>query len=114
MIMCLPYSTIEPIRDKLYATFQSDQLEVDQEWIARFKKRLKEVEVQILVELGKTKVKGRDLLHLDVGDVLMLDQDVNEPLTVKVEGVPKFKAFAGIFKGNKAFQIRDSLAPGGN
>ena len=33
MALVLPYSTIEPIRSKLYASFQSDQLEVDDEWI---------------------------------------------------------------------------------
>lgn len=109
MILCLPYSTIEPIRDKLYASFQSDQLEVDSRWADRLKKRLHQIEVELLIELGKAKVKGRDLLHLDVGDVLLLNQDVAEPLTVRVEGIPKFKAFAGTCKGNKAFKIQETL-----
>jgi flagellar motor switch protein FliM len=111
MILCLPYSTIEPIRDKLYASFQSDQLEVDSRWADRLKKRLHQVGVEVLVELGKTQVKGRDLLHLGVGDVLLLNQDVSDPLTVRIEGVPKFKAFAGRYKGNKAFKIHETLIP---
>jgi len=111
MILCLPYSTIEPIRDKLYASYQSDQLEIDLEWIQRFRKRLREVEVQLLIELGKSKIKGRELLHLDVGDIILLDQDVNEALTVKVQGIPKFKAFAGTSRGNKAFQITEEAGP---
>ena len=40
LIICLPYSTIEPIRSKLYAGFQSDQLEVDTAWISRFIERV--------------------------------------------------------------------------
>ena len=111
MILCLPYSTIEPIRSKLYASYQSDQMEVDVEWIERMRKRLHEVEVDILIELGKSMVKGHDLLHLEPGDVLMLNQDMNEPLIVKVQGVPKFKAFAGVSRGNMAFQISDTITP---
>ena len=111
MILCLPYSTIEPLRSKLYASYQSDQLEVDTEWADRFKRRLHDMEVNLLVELGRTMVKSRDLLNIEVGDVLMLDQDVGEPLVVKVEGVPKFKAFPGGYRGNMAFQIVESINP---
>jgi flagellar motor switch protein FliM len=111
LILCLPYSTIEPIRSKLYASYQSDQLEVDTEWMDRFRKRLHEVGVEIVVELGKSKIKGRDLLQLDVGDVVLLDHEVNDPLTVKVEGVPKFKAMPGTYKGNQAFKITDVIDP---
>jgi flagellar motor switch protein FliM len=109
MILCLPYSTIEPIRSKLYASFQSDQLEVDLEWAERFKKRLHEVAVEVLVELGNTCVKGKDLLNLEIGDVIMLDHDVSEPLTVRVQGIPKFRATPGMFKGNQAAQICEEI-----
>lgn len=111
LILCLPYSTIEPIRSKLYASYQSDQLEVDTEWTDRFRKRLHEVEVEVVVELGKSTIKGRDLLQLDVGDVVLLDHEVTEPLTVKVEGVPKFKAMPGTYKGSQAFMVSDVVDP---
>ena len=111
MILCLPYSTIEPIRSKLYASYQSDQLEVDVEWANRFRKRLHDVPVEVLVELGRSTVKGKELLNLEVGDVLMLEHDVNEPLVVSLEGVPKFLAIPGIAKGNRAFQVVDAVTP---
>jgi hypothetical protein len=47
LIICLPYSTIEPIRSKLYAGFQSDQLEVDHEWIHRFIEQVRQAEVRL-------------------------------------------------------------------
>lgn len=112
MAMVLPYSTIEPIRTKLYASYQSDQLEVDSEWSTRMRRRLREVNVEVIVELGRTTLKGSELLSMDVGDVIMLDKDVNRPLEVMVEGVPKFCATAGIHHGNQAFRICDE-APGG-
>jgi flagellar motor switch protein FliM len=103
--LCLPYSTIEPIRSKLYARYQSDQLEVDLEWIRRFVNQLKDVEVEMVAELGKAKIKCKDLLEVAVGDTLVLDQDVHEPLSVKVEGVTKYKGFGAIAKGSHAIKI---------
>jgi flagellar motor switch protein FliM len=109
MALVLPYSTIEPIRSKLYASYQSDQLEVDAGWIARMKKRLYEVPVEILVEFGRTHLKGAELLNMEVGDVIMLDSDLTQPLTVMVQGVPKFKANPGILRGNQAFQVGSEI-----
>lgn len=107
IILCLPYSTIEPIRSKLSASYQSDQLEVDYSWTRRFIRQLREIPVQICVHLGRTEIKGQDLLRLEKGDIIVLDQDVNHPLTVTVEKVPKYKAHAGVHQGNHAVKIVD-------
>jgi flagellar motor switch protein FliM len=105
MALVLPYSTIEPIRDKLYASYQSDQLEVDAEWIARLKKRLHELSVEVMVELGRTYLKGSEVINMEVGDVIVLDNEVTQPISVSVEGIPKFGASPGICRGNRAFQV---------
>ncbi|MDY6852503.1 MAG: FliM/FliN family flagellar motor switch protein, partial [Thermodesulfobacteriota bacterium] len=99
----------EPIRSKLYAGFQSDQLEVDHEWIKRFIAQVRQAEVEISVELGRTKISGRHLLALKQGDVIPLEQDVSAPLVAKVEGVPKFQGYAGVTRGNQAFQISGEI-----
>lgn len=109
IILCLPYSTIEPIRSKLSASYQSDQLEVDYSWTRRFIRRLREIPVQICVHLGRTEIKGQDLLRLEKGDIIVLDQDVNHPLTVSVEKVSKYRAYAGVLKGNHAVKIVDFI-----
>jgi flagellar motor switch protein FliM len=109
--LCLPYSTIEPIRSQLYARYQSDQLEVDLEWVNRVKRQLGDVEVELVVELGKSMIKGRDLLQIAVGDTIVLDQDVREPLLVKVEDVPKYKAFAGVTRGNHVVKLAQEIEP---
>ncbi|MDR2442836.1 MAG: flagellar motor switch protein FliM [Deltaproteobacteria bacterium] len=111
LIICLPYSTIEPIRSKLYAGFQSDQLEVDTAWITRFIGRVREAEVNLKVELGRTTVTAEELLRLSEGDVIMLNHDVKEPLEVCVEGVPKFKVFIGASRGQKAVRIESDIPP---
>lgn len=105
IVICLPYATIEPIRSKLYAAYQSERLEVDHAWIARFKERLLEVPVELKVELGKTSITGRQLLNLEVGDILLLNTDEDDLLPAFVQGVLKFHGKPGYVKGNKAFKV---------
>lgn len=105
LIVCLPYATMEPIRSKLHASFQSERLEVDHVWINRFKERLMETPVEMVVRLGKTAISGRQLLYLQEGDIILLDTDEDELLEAEIEGVRKFKGLPGRVKGNKSFKV---------
>ena len=105
MILCLPYATIEPIRSKLHASFQTERLEVDHAWVARLKDRLMETPVELKVHFGDTTITGNQLLRMQVGDVLVLDTDVEDLLTCTVAGVDKYQGIAGTVKAMKAFQI---------
>ncbi|WP_272699739.1 flagellar motor switch protein FliM [Desulfovibrio sp. Fe33] len=105
LIVCLPYATMEPIRSKLHASFQSERLEVDHVWINRFKERLMETPVEMVVRLGRTTISGRQLLYLQEGDIILLDTDEDELLEAEVEGVRKFKGLPGRVKGNKSFKV---------
>lgn len=109
IILCLPYATIEPIRSKLYASFQSERLEVDHAWIARFKERLLETPIEVVVRLGSTEITGRQLLDLEVGDVLLLNSDTDDELLAEVEGIPKFTGSPGNLKGNRAFKVQQEI-----
>jgi flagellar motor switch protein FliM len=105
LIVALPYATIEPIRSKLYASFQTERLEIDHAWISRFKERLMETPVEMVVTLGKTQLSGRQLVNLREGDVLLLDTDTDDLLNAEVQGIRKFSGVPGFVKGNRAFQI---------
>ena len=105
MVVCLPYATIEPIRSKLYASYQSERLEVDHAWLSRFKERLLEIPVDFNVTMGKAQITGRQLLNMEAGDILMLDTDQEDLLKAYVQGVLKFHGVPGFTKGNKAFQV---------
>ncbi len=105
MVLALPYATIEPIRSKLYAAFQTERLEIDHAWISRFRDRLMETPVELNVTFGTTQISGRQLLDMKVGDILMLDQDEDDMLTGRVQGILKFLGLPGYVKGNKAFKV---------
>ena len=105
LTICLPYATIEPIRSKLHASFQTERLEVDHVWMGRLKERLLETPVELKVRFGDAKLTGNQLVRLKVGDVILLDTDTDELLEVTMAGVTKFWGVCGIVKGNMALQI---------
>jgi flagellar motor switch protein FliM len=111
MIICLPYATIEPIRSKLHASFQTERLEIDHAWVARLKERLMETPVELKIHFGNAQITGNQLLRLQVGDVIVLDTDVEDLLRCTVAGVSKYHGLAGTVKSMKAFQIVNEEEP---
>jgi flagellar motor switch protein FliM len=107
--VCIPYSLVEPLRNKLYAGFQSERLEVDVTWLKRLVSRLLEVDVELSAVLGTATVTPRQLMGLRVGDVLTLQQDAGEEVWVKIESLPKFRGIAGCAKGSKAVRVTEKL-----
>jgi flagellar motor switch protein FliM len=103
--LCIPYATLEPIRDKLQAGYQSEQMEVDKTWTNRFKASLFSSKVDIAANLGKMEIHTGEVVNLKRGDVIMLDRYVTDPLDIYVEGVLKFRGKPVTYKGNQAIQI---------
>jgi flagellar motor switch protein FliM len=109
LTICLPFASIEPVLPKLKAQFQSEELEVDQIWVNRLRAELLLTEVETVAELGTAEVTSSELLKFKVGDTLMLKEDSDNPVVLKIEGIPKLRGFPGTSKGNKAVQISEII-----
>jgi flagellar motor switch protein FliM len=105
MTICMPYSSLEPVREKLQGSYQSDKLEADQEWADRFQEDIQLSDIDLVTELGRTELTGKEILNLKKGDVIPLDQYSGDDLNIYVEKHLKFKGQPGIYKGNQAVQI---------
>jgi flagellar motor switch protein FliM len=102
----VPYSTIEPIKQKLSTGFQVESDQTDKKlWTAIIQEQLMETDVNLKVDLGYSSISVEDLMMLQVGDVIPLNQDSGGEFDVQVEGTKKFKAFYGIHHGTVAVQI---------
>jgi flagellar motor switch protein FliM len=56
---CIPYSTLEPIRDVLYSTIQGDSSEPDRRWVNLLKQQIQSAEVDLVAEpMIQAKVDG--------------------------------------------------------
>jgi len=107
--VCVPYSMIEPIRTILNAGFQSEQDEKDNTWSNRFKQNLQKVNVEIVAKLGEMNISVRDFLNLQKDDVLYLEHEVKDPISIEVNGIKKFTGFQGAYKGKKAINIDELI-----
>ncbi|MDY7031481.1 MAG: flagellar motor switch protein FliM [Thermodesulfobacteriota bacterium] len=105
MSVCIPYSTLEPIRDKLLPGVHKVKLGMSKKWADFITSHLKEIDVDITVELGRTTINIEQVLNLQVNDVIQLERYVDDELVLKVEGVPKFVGYPGLSKGNRALQV---------
>jgi flagellar motor switch protein FliM len=104
---CIPYSTLEPIRDVLYSTIQGDAAEPDRRWVNLLKHQIQSAEVELVAELATAPATVEQLLSFKPGDFIELDL---EPLVnVKVDGVPVFDCHYGTAKGRYAIKIEKTL-----
>ena len=105
IMIVVPYSTIEPIKQKLSSSFQTDNEMADSIWTQAMNEHIKNTKATIVVRLGETDMTLGDLLTLEPGDVIPLNQDASGEVTVAIEGVDKMKCLMGTYKGSRAVQI---------
>jgi flagellar motor switch/type III secretory pathway protein FliN len=101
----IPYSTIEPIKNKLNSSFQTEADRGDKEWIAKLEEHIRQTHAHMRVNLGAAEITVGDLVNLSVGDIIPLTQDADGELELMVEGVPKYRCFFGVSRGNRAVQV---------
>jgi flagellar motor switch protein FliM len=105
---CIPYSTLEPIRDVLYSTIQGDAAEPDRRWVNLLKEQIQSAEVDLVAELGTTPATVEQLLSFKPGDFLELDLD--PVIQAKIQGVPVFDCHYGTSSGRYAIKIEQLLS----
>ena len=108
---CIPYSTLEPIRDVLYSTIQGDSAEPDKRWINLLKTQIQSAEVQLVAELARAPATVEQLLSFKPGDFIELDLD--PMIQAKVDGVPVFDCHYGTSANKYAIRI-DKLITSSN
>jgi flagellar motor switch protein FliM len=110
--LCIPYNSIERISGKLTANSWVSwaRKAVSDESVQQIGQTLRASLVSLNVRLAATQISTGDLIGLRVGDIITTEKDVHRPLLVTVEGVPKFRASAGIFKGHKAIRVEEVVA----
>ena len=109
MHICFPYSMLEPIRDLLYSTMQSDQLSSDQRWIVMLRKQLKDAEVEIAAQLASTSITLGQVLKLKVGDILPIT--IPDTLVASVDDIPLMECRYGQQGGQFALKIERFITP---
>ncbi|TMH37096.1 MAG: flagellar motor switch protein FliM [Betaproteobacteria bacterium] len=104
---CIPYSTLEPIRDVLYSTVQGDSNEPDRRWVNLLKEQIQAAEVDLVAELATAPATVEQLLSFKPGDFIELD--LQPGMQAKVAGVPILDCHYGTSNGKYALKIDQLL-----
>lgn len=108
--VCLPYITIEKIVDKLNLKYQMSirpkseaEIELSRNYVIE---QLKNSPIEIVANLGDTELRLEDLMKIQVGDVIKLDQPVKNLLPVTIGDNVWFYAELGTRKNKLALRIK--------
>ena len=107
MTICYPYVALEPIISKLSAQNWIDatkrkNLEIDR---ATNLQNLNEVNADVSALLLRSRIKMRDFLELQIGDVIPSEKKINESIDICVNRRRKFTARPGLAAKKRAFQV---------
>ena len=101
---CLPYATLEPIRELLYSVPQGDDASPgDARWVELLKSELQAAEVELVAELATAQATIEQLLSFKPGDFIELDLD--PAIQAKVEGVPVLDCHYGTANNRYAIKV---------
>ena len=105
---CIPYSTLEPIRDVLYSTMQGEGAGADRRWVDLLKEQIKAADVELVAELATAPATVEQLLSFKVGDFIELD--LQPGIEAKISGVPVLERHYGIANGRYALKVDQLLS----
>jgi flagellar motor switch protein FliM len=105
----LPYSMVEPIRDRLDAGVQSDRSDRDDRWTRSIREEMKEAPVCLKSTLVETSLSLREVNQLRTGDVIAID--LPDLVTIEAEGTPVFRGKFGVYNSSRAIKVTHKIAP---
>ncbi len=105
---CIPYSTLEPIRDVLYSTIQGDSNEPDRRWVNLLKQQIQSATVDLVAELATAPATVEQLLAFKAGDFIELE--LKPGIQAKVGGVPVLDCHYGTSNGKYALKVDQLLS----
>jgi flagellar motor switch protein FliM len=94
---------LEPLRDVIYSGMQADRSESDARWITMLTRQIQNAEVDLVANLGTATVTLRDLMQLEVGDVIGLNMP--ESVVADVDGIPVLDCAYGVTDGKYALKV---------
>ena len=110
--ICIPRTSIEPVAKQLNTRllFENRQeIQRDEARTEQMTDRLIHTPVEMTAYFEETPATVSDIINLQVGDVIRLNQNTNKPIMVKVQHIPKFYAKIGTSGSKYAVQIVDII-----
>jgi flagellar motor switch protein FliM len=107
MNVCIPFSCVEPVIDKLNTKYWYSALQVNDNDSYRevIETTLSKAKIPVRAILGKSTISVNDFMNLQMGDIIRLNSKVDEELEVYVGSIKKFEALPGASGDSYAVRI---------
>ncbi len=111
MNICYPTFALEDVIQKLSAQLFSVLManQNKEDYQHKVRDHLKDTMLDFIWEFGQTNLSVRDLLHLQVKDVITLNTKITDLLEVKIKERPKFKVRPGTVDGKLSIKIEEII-----
>lgn len=111
--LVVPHQSLEPYREKLIeGAVTMPPASQSSHWKQVLRDELFDVPLHLTAQAAAITLCVRDILELQVGDVIDLGCNPDAPVNLLVEGKTKFKALAGVRDGRKAVRLTGCVAHG--
>ena len=109
--ICLPHVALQPIAKQLVmqSWYNDNSIKVKASDTGNLGQNLNGVYLTLNAVFNETHATIKDILNTEVGDVIQVNHNINMPVTVKIEHIPKFKGFVGMYGSNYAVKVTDIL-----
>ena len=96
MNICIPYSCVESVIDKLNTKY----------WYSTMREGIiSRARIPIRALLGKSTISVNDFMNIQIGDIVKLDSRVDDELDVYVGNIMKFRALPGAISDSYAVRV---------
>ncbi|HET7267193.1 MAG TPA: flagellar motor switch protein FliM [Oleiagrimonas sp.] len=102
--ICMPYSMLEPLRDRLIHPSAGTSEGTDQVWSRRMAGKIRKSEVELVAEFVTISSRVGDVRTLKAGDVLPIE--LPDSVTTRVDGVPVLECEFGSHNGQRALRVQ--------
>ncbi|MCD4828529.1 MAG: flagellar motor switch protein FliM [Candidatus Cloacimonetes bacterium] len=111
ILLCFPYFMLEPLLKKMLSETYMTMLRrnTTKEDVRNLEHAMKQTSLSCDIELGRAEITVEEFLGLNEGDIILLTQQIDKPLTTNIAGLPKFLGVPGQHRKKLALQIRHTL-----
>lgn len=111
MNVCIPYSCIESIIDKINTKYwySTTKEEDKDEYFDFIQNSIEKAMVPVKAVLGRSSISLNDFVNIQKGDIIRLDKKINDELEVYVGNVKKFNALPGASQNSYAIRVTSVL-----
>lgn len=110
LTVCIPYANLEPIAFKLGSP-QWNKItgKQSEDVVSALEDSFKNMKVEARAILGTIEFGMSEVLALEVGDIIDLDQRTRDPIVLQIAGEDKFTVNPGLVGKHKAVSIHNEI-----